>query len=319
MKYVIGLQTAHKYEEKAKQEVIGIVKEMQNAPKDPAPKLLKFVTYTLKYDHADWVKVEALGQHWEEARVEAALGADGVYAVTTKNVEKLSLNMPFAKKGISLDGQKFAIAAPLALEKSGGQWKPASAAKASLAKVHDLQGPVDDAFMNAFLFVRPTGKPANEKAGAWVKSEMDRAVIQWRQQYRGDAPIKDDSAVTAEDVKSNNLILWGDPSSNSVLAKLAADLPIQWTAKDVKVGTQTFSAADHAPILIYPNPKVPGKYIVLNSGFTFREYDYLNNARQTPKLPDWVVVDLNTPPDARYPGKIAAADFFDEQWKIKAK
>ena len=51
---------------------------------------------------------------------------------------------------------------------------------------------------------------------------------------------------------------------------------------------------------------------MLNSGFTFREYDYLNNARQVPKLPDWAIVDVTTPPDSRKPGKVVAADFFDE-------
>ena len=49
------------------------------------------------------------------------------------------------------------------------------------------------------------------------------------------------------------------------------------------------------PILIFPNPLNPERYVVLNSGFTFREYDYLNNARQVPKLPDWAVVDVTTP------------------------
>ena len=62
----------------------------------------------------------------------------------------------------------------------------------------------------------------------------------------------------------------------------------------------------------------PNRYIVLNSGFTYREYDYLNNARQTPKLPDWAVVDLNEPPGTRWPGKIADAGFFDEHWRFKA-
>ena len=64
------------------------------------------------------------------------------------------------------------------------------------------------------------------------------------------------------------------------------------------------------PLLIYPNPRNPSKYVVLNSGFTFREYDYLNNARQVPKLPDYAIVDTTTPPNARHPGKIATAGFF---------
>jgi hypothetical protein len=46
------------------------------------------------------------------------------------------------------------------------------------------------------------------------------------------------------------------------------------------VGAQTFPSESHALILIFPNPRNPERYVVLNSGFTYREYDYLNNARQ---------------------------------------
>ena len=35
------------------------------------------------------------------------------------------------------------------------------------------------------------------------------------------------------------------------------------------------------------------------------------------ELPDWAVVELNTPPGSRYPGKIVLADFFDEKWALK--
>jgi hypothetical protein len=67
---------------------------------------------------------------------------------------------------------------------------------------------------------------------------------------------------------------------------------------------------------IYPNPLNPKKYVVLNSGVAFREYDYLNNARQVPKLTDYAIVDTTTPPNERYPGKIVTAGFFGEQWEL---
>ena len=56
--------------------------------------------------------------------------------------------------------------------------------------------------------------------------------------------------------------------------------------------------------------------MVVNSGVTFREFDYTNNARQIPKLPDWAIVDTTTPPNDRYPGKVVTAGFFDEDWKL---
>jgi hypothetical protein len=69
--------------------------------------------------------------------------------------------------------------------------------------------------------------------------------------------------------------------------------------------------------LVYPNPLNPERYVVVNSSFTYREYDYLNNARQVAKLPDWAIVDLSQPPSTRAPGKIADAGFFDEKWQWK--
>ena len=42
-----------------------------------------------------------------------------------------------------------------------------------------------------------------------------------------------------------------------------------------------------------------------------------NNADQIPKLPDWAIVDVRTPPNSKWPGKMVAANFFDEEWKLK--
>src|SRR5213078_1974816 len=109
----------------------------------------------------------------------------------------------------------------------------------------------------------------------------------------------------------------GDPSSNKVLAKIADKLPIRWNADSVHVGGKTYASTRHVPVLIYPNPLNPKRYVVLNSGFTYREYDYLNNARQVPKLPDFAVVDINVPASSRAPGGIANAGFFGEQWEFQ--
>ncbi len=116
----------------------------------------------------------------------------------------------------------------------------------------------------------------------------------------------------------NNLILWGDPGSNAVLAKIADKLPVKWDKDGVKLGSETFDSSHHVPVLIYPNPLNPKRYVVLNSGFTFREYDYLNNARQVPKLPDFAVVDIDVPVSSRAPGGIVTAGFFTETWDLPA-
>jgi hypothetical protein len=155
-------------------------------------------------------------------------------------------------------------------------------------------------------------------AGKWSEAELTRAIEHWRRQFRGNARVKNDVDVTQADMESANIVLWGDPGSNSVLAKIAEKLPIQWTKESITAGKdRKFSADKHALIAIYPNPLHPYRYVVLNSSFTYRDFAYLNNARQVPMLPDWAVVDLTTPPNSVWPGKIADADFFDERWQLK--
>jgi hypothetical protein len=171
--------------------------------------------------------------------------------------------------------------------------------------------------MDTFLMVNPTGAPMNDMVGNWVKAEEAHAIRLWRTQMRGDAPVKDDTAVTDADIASSNLILWGDPKSNKVLARIADKLPMQWDTDSVSLGTRKFAAATNALVMIYPNPLNPKKYVVINSGDTFREYAQSTNSFQVAYLPDYAVVDLTTLPDARWPGKIAAAGFFDEGWKLQ--
>jgi len=163
----------------------------------------------------------------------------------------------------------------------------------------------------AKALIRPDGSVAG-----WVGAEQAHAIKEWRRQFRGEAQVRDDTQIGDAEIGASNLVLWGDPGSNQVLARIASKLPVRWTKDSVTVGSKQWPASTHAPILIYPNPLNPKKYVVLNSGFTFREYDNLNNARQIPKIPDYAIVDITVPPDARFPGKIVQAGFFNEDWSM---
>lgn len=129
--------------------------------------------------------------------------------------------------------------------------------------------------------------------------------------------MKKDTEVTEADMMAHNIVVWGTPASNSVLGKMADRLPVKWVGEQVTVGKASYAAGTHYPAFIYPNPLNPKRYVVVNSGFTFREFDYLNNARQISKLPDWAVIDTTTPADGKYPGKVVSAGFFDEGWGLK--
>ncbi|HEX4795167.1 MAG TPA: prolyl oligopeptidase family serine peptidase [Humisphaera sp.] len=332
MVHIIGPNTPHRYEPGAKIEINRRLDAIASVGRNPMPREVKFTTWTLKYNQMFWVTVDAMGKHWQRARVDAQIVDANTVAVTTDNVTALTFDIApglcpldvTRKPKVTIDGQEIAAAPVMSdrswtahFRKDGANWTAAASIdQSTLQKRHDLQGPIDDAFMDSFVMVKPTGKPMNEQIGGWTTTEMAHAIEHWRRQFRGEARVKDDSAISDADIASSNLVLWGDPSSNAILAKIADKLPVKWDASGIKLADKTYSGDKHVPVMIYPNPLNPKRYVVLNSGFTFRELDYLNNARQTPKLPDWAIIDTSTPPNTRTAGGIADAGFFGEKWEI---
>lgn len=313
----IGPQTAHRYHDETKAALTKRIEEQLAKGRDPLPREVRLQTYTLRYPSAAWVTILGMEKHWERAEVLAKRGDDRTI-LTTRNVSQLALAA--SPTNLTIDGQELqTVDSRLGrtLKKRDGKWAIDGAADSGLRKAPGLTGPVDDAFVEPFLFVRPSGRPLNATVGTWVESELTAAVHLWRDVFRGDAPVKSDTDVNTDDIRDRNLILWGDPSSNKVLAKLVAEgkLPLTWDGKALTFRGQTYDATNHAPVLIFPNPLNPSRYVVLNSGIDFRNEGYGNNAHQTPKLPDWAIVDLRTPPGPRWPGKIVEAGFFDENWK----
>ncbi|MDX1984592.1 MAG: prolyl oligopeptidase family serine peptidase [Bryobacteraceae bacterium] len=332
MTHIIGPKTAHRYHPDSKIEIDRRIDAIAARGRDAWPAAVKFTTYTLRYNRMKWVVVDGLEQHWEKAVVNAELDGAKAVRVATKNVSALTLDFgpggcpltPAGKIAVTLDGATIETPGPMSdrswrahFRREGGKWQATKTAGfEGLAKRHGLQGPIDDAFMSRFLFVMPSGTLSGA-AGRRIEAEMKRAVTEWRRQFRGDARVKKDSEVTDEDIASSNLVLWGDPTSNTLLGRVAGQLPVKWSANGVTLGANQFDAATHYPVLVYPNPLNPRRYVVVNSGFTFREYDYLNNARQIAKLPDWAFIDARVEADGRWPGKAAAGGFFGERWEAK--
>lgn len=317
IEHLIGPKTEHKYEPNTKAELAERIDAIAAKGREVTPREVRFTTYVLRYPECAWARIEGLEKQWERADVDAQFDGKNAVKVTTKNVTSVTLKIP-SMFAASIDGQQLMAkpgrATPMAtFVKTDGQWRFGS--PPDLRKAPGRQGPIDDAFMDRFVFVRPTGKPLNGVVGAWVQGEMAHATKMWRDIFRGDAPVKDDTAITPDDIANSNLVLWGDPSSNTLLAKILPNLPLKWDAKTIAFRGYTLDAAHHAPILIFPNPLNPSRYIVLNSGVTFREEAYGTNSLQTPKLPDWAIIDLRTPPGPRWPGLVYDAGFFDEQWR----
>ena len=181
-------------------------------------------------------------------------------------------------------------------------------------KVNGMQGPIDDAFTAPFLCVRGTKEAWHNATLQYADAELTRFTEEWSKYLRGDLPVKDDNAVSPEDIATKHLILFGDPASNSLIAQALPRLPLGWTKDKITWDGKEYAAADHVPVLIYPSPLNAERYVVLNSGHTFRAADFQGtNALLYPRLGDYALLK---PQAGKKEPVVATAGLFDDFWRM---
>src|SRR5262249_33745649 len=154
------------------------------------------------------------------------------------------------------------------------------------------------------------GAPWNGAHAAWAGWTLERFAAEFDKWMRGKVLVVNDTDVTSEMMFEKNLILFGDPGSNAVLAKISERLPVRWTKSAIEVTGQKYDPATHGVSLIYPNPLAPRKYVVVNSGHTFHAADFENsNAWLFPRLGDIAVQKYEKLESGGYKEEVIWADF----------
>jgi predicted esterase len=305
------------------------------AGREEYPKRVHFVTYTLRYPSCAWVEIIGLDRHYERALVDAEQTEPG-FTVKTTNVQALHLSLavnPPLPCLVNLDRQALTVRPWLSrtgthhiyLERRGGSWAAVLPQKILTDrvrrphKVSGLQGPIDDAFMDSFLCVRGTGAAWHERTQKYAEDNLKRFEEEWSKYMRGDLPVKDDQDVTEEEIAGRHLILFGDPSSNSLIAQVLEGLPLKWTKDRIELGGRSYASAEHVPVLIYPTPLSTNlRYIVLNSGHTFHAADFRGtNALLYPRVGDYAVMRLMTSEKTPVAAEVVQAGLFDDSWQVK--
>jgi hypothetical protein len=329
MTHLIGPGLAHSFpavwQKKAEEEIrvrVGDSGRAQRADR------IRFVTYTLKNADCGWIHIEGLEQHYERAAVDATWNGEKT-KIDTINVSRLVVSAPDKDfpKSIRLDGKDVPAAAAksgsCSFEKTKDGWLAVRGdpAAAGVRKTPDVQGPIDDAFGNwSFLCVVGSGNPLHPEMHKAAVAQLDRFRNEWDKFMRGTLPVKKDTEVTDEDRKRKNIILFGDPGSNKLIAEAMKKLPIEWTANTLAFSGTNYDPATHLPVLIQPSPFGYKRYIVLNSGHTFHEADFKGtNALLYPRLGDYAVVKPT--PTAKDPAafEVITAGLFDENWQFPKK
>jgi len=339
LEHLIGPGVEHKYEPKTLEELLhrlNTIVRLSDEKQLREPDQVMLQTRTLRYAHYRWLSADGLEEHWKEASLVARRVGQHVDIKTT-NVSRASLILPrmWGGHSISIDGQSLGNAPlggvgffahnrgtfflPVTAVKDNGAWRwvRRDEPDTALRKKPRQQGPIDDAFMESFVVVTPSGKSRNSAFQSWCDFELEHFRQRWRALMRGDLPEVKDSELRED---RRNLILWGDPDSNEAIRGFLNTSPITFESGQWKFGDQTFDGNRFAPALVFPRARNGAAgYIVLNSGLTFREGHDKTNSLQNPKLPDWAIIDISQPPDAFSPGRIHDAGFFDEEWKLKGQ
>lgn len=350
----IGPGMGHKYHPEVIKTVQAEIEAEVAKGRERFPSEVHIQARTPFYGRVKWLNLHGMERSWEEARLDAKVADGRTIEIQTRNVNRIVMYPPpQARQGrdkldVVIDGEKLTVAlgavlpefetflqpgprtpemtaAFVRLVKKDGRWTDFGGGQSFQhtgpegGKTTAHPGPMDAAFMKRFLIVLPDGASGHEAVDAWVQAESAHFIQRWRSLMRGDPRVvaASDLADPVKACQTQGLILWGTPESNSVIRKIAPRLPLQWSAKSIRMAGQSHDASTHVPLLIHPALDSPNYEVVLNTGLTFREAHDRTNSLQNPKLPDWAILDVTQPRGAESAGKVIAADFFDDFWQVK--
>lgn len=330
---LIGPQTEHKFHPDSWKEFLAfhLAASEKGRPPFPGHQKLRFTTCTPKYNQCEWITVEEQAIPYEPSTVEASLDDRGVVHVKTKNVAVLQV-VRDAGDAIVIDGSP---AMPLTSAAGGllpgvyfstdaDGWKSWDyrvshdyLTKPSLSKRKHIQGPIDDAFTRPFICVRGTGTPWSRELHDWAEFTLQRFEQEYDKYLRAKLPIVTDRQFNEELFETHHVVLFGDPGSNSVLAKVVDQLPLAWTKQGLEVRGEKYDADHHGVPLVYPNPFNHNRYVVVNSGHTFHKAEFEgSNAQLYPRLGDIGIIQFRRQSDGQFSETVLWSDIFGTQWNF---
>jgi dienelactone hydrolase len=330
IKLLVGPQTEHKFHPDSWKEFLAFHLEasQRGRPMFPGLREIRFTTCTVKYNSCEWITIEEQSQPYEPSTVSAKIDGD-VVRVETKNIELLQLARDVGDVVVIDGGKKLPLNAAadgllpgVYYEHRDDGWEPLNYRESHEyltqpegRKRHNLQGPIDDAFTRPFVCVKPTGKPWSQAHADWAQWNLERFRREYDKYLRADLPVINDNQVTEELIETKHLILFGDPGSNSVLARVVDKLPLQWDKTSASIAGKKVSPDSQAVVMVYPNPLNPGRYVVLNSGHTFHEAEFkASNANLFPKLGDVGIAQFERANDGQFSETVTWSEIFSSAW-----
>jgi predicted esterase len=227
------------------------------------PARVRFTTDAYKYDSAYWVRIDGLDPG-TPASIDARFTGDNEIEIQTASVYGFTLSLPGCPKfnpaaplRLIIDGQPHSVKAEaqVSFTREVRGWKAARYAPPAGSKRPGLEGPIAEAIASRHIYVYGTGDTASPeeirrweaqatRAASW-STPQDRLFVSFRSMA--------DRDVADPDLRSANLILFGNRITNTLIGRFASNFPLELNP----------SAADYGLVFVAP---VNGRYVVVSSG-----------------------------------------------------
>ncbi|HUU28213.1 MAG TPA: prolyl oligopeptidase family serine peptidase [archaeon] len=282
---------------------------------------ITFTTCRYENDRYDWLQIERFERYGDYAKIKALWnkGADEV-VLKTENVSRLNLylqSLPGVRPGtkVKISGgqsdkgifMSVPDQGPMRLEIKKGRISAAPGpAPGGPVKRKGLEGPIYEALSSRVILVYGT------IAEGVSTLEQTLRFACWGELPDVHFMIKPDSLVTAQDIKTSHLVLFGDERTNSLVARINPKSPVRFDGRLIVAGKESFPREEVAFKCVFPNPLNPDKLVLVNFE---EEWDYsvpwfyLAAFKQ---LPDYIIYRRGA--DRPFKSEVLKAGFFNEEW-----
>jgi poly(3-hydroxybutyrate) depolymerase len=272
------------------------------------PQRVRFVTESYRYASAYWVRVDAFTPG-VAASIDARQSGAGEVQVETHNLDGFTLSPDRLVTTVMIDGAVIRVKpGSLSFRKEAGRWMAGTAAPSG--KRPGLEGPIAAAVSERHIYVYGTaGEPSSAELD--LRRRIAERAARWstpRDSVQLSFPVKADRAVTAQDLDSDSLVLFGTRETNSLIARFADRLPLALSA----------GAADYGLLFIAALGK---HYALVSSGMPWWT-DFEDSGRPFDPYAPARYAELATFGDyVVFKGSVAhvvAEGRFDREWKLPA-
>jgi beta-glucosidase len=236
--------------------------------RDPHPDRVRFVSDRYAYNTAYWVRLDAL-LPGRPAGIDATFTAANHLTVTTDALDGFTLYLtghPRVTRGqrvaLEIDGTHLEVPAAdsVSFSRRDGGWTSEAYAAAPGAKRPGLEGPMREAVSGRHVYVYGTAGNPTEGEVTVRRQRAERAA-EWSV-YRGwfmgrvmvFPRVVADQEVRPSDLADANLVLFGTPETNTLIARYADSLPMH---------LKEAAARDYGLVYVFP---IGSHYALVNQG-----------------------------------------------------